>query len=201
MKTIPYPKEAGSIRLDFDGPRWTPAHEVQCLSWLAQQTNGAILEIGCNEGRTTRELALTNPDRLVIGIDYTGEDDTLCREQKGEKPTVIGRHAAMLPNVQLVNAKSTDLRDHLHRIVDNNPCIGLIFIDGDHSYRGVKEDSLLALDLFAGNNLGGLVIWHDCYDDAPAWVGVRAFLENEFAAKYEVERIEGTWLALLDLRL
>lgn len=204
MKIIPYPEQARSIRLDFEGPRWTPAHEIQCLCWFAQQTKGAILEIGCNEGRTTRELALTNPDRLVIGVDYTGSDDTLCQEQKGEKPTVVGRYAAMLPNVRFINAKSADLPIHFPNIADNDPSIGFIFIDGDHSYHGVKEDSELALEITVGNIAGGgpgtIIAWHDCYDNAPGWVGVKTFLEKELAPKYKLERIEGTWLALLDLR-
>jgi hypothetical protein len=201
MKTIPYPEQACSIQLDFDGPRWTPAHEVQCLCWLAQETTGAILEIGCNEGRTTRELALCNPGRLVIGVDYTGPDDTLCAEQKQEKPRVIGRHAAMLPNVKLINAKSGDLLNHLSGAGENEPSIGFIFVDGDHTHCGVQEDTSLALEILTGNGgNGGIIAWHDCYDDAPSWVAVKSFLENEVALSFPVERVENTWLAILDLR-
>jgi hypothetical protein len=206
MKTIPYPAPAREIVLDYHGPRWTCAYEVQLLCWLAQQTKGGILEIGCNEGRTTRELALANPHRFVMGVDYTGCDDTLCPEQKREKPhaTAVGRHANMLANVQVFDTKSAELPRVLPNIRDNQPPIGFIFIDGDHSYRGVKADTLLALDIIAGNIAegagGGIIAWHDCYDHAPGWVGVKSYLDKEIAPKFGGERVEGTWLAILDLR-
>jgi hypothetical protein len=197
MKTIPFPEEARRIAVDFSTPRWTPAHEVQCLCWLVQQTQGTIVEIGCNEGRTTRDLAVANPTRSVLAVDYAGADDTLCPEQKGEKPHAdrIGRVAAALPNVLIVHTKSSDLPEV------NRP-IGFVFIDGDHSYRGVKADTELALERVrtsATNPCGGIIAWHDCYDEGPAWVGVRRFLEAEMG-RYPIVRIEGTCLAMLDLR-
>jgi hypothetical protein len=207
MKIVPYPQAAKEIPLDYHGPRWTPAHEVQYLCWLAQQTQGGILEIGCNEGRTTRELALANPNRFVMGVDYTGPDDTLCPGQKGEKPAAefIGCHAQMLTNVQIFNTQSGHLANVLPDIRQNKPPIGFIFIDGDHSYRGVKEDTELALDILASNvataGVGGIIAWHDCYESAPEWVGVTSYLENEILAKFEVKRVEGTWLAILDMRI
>lgn len=200
MKTIPFPEEAKSIVLADDTFGFTAPDEVRCLCWLSKKTQGSILEIGCHEGRTTRELALANPDRFVIGVDYTGEEDFLCPEQKYEKPKSVGTLAASLPNVKLFDCKSSDFPDRW----DHTP-IGFIFVDANHTYDGVRTDTSVALEIMMGHvelgGHGGIIAWHDCYDNAPEWVGVKTFLQREIdLQKYEPKQIEGSYLAILDLR-
>jgi hypothetical protein len=178
VKTLPYPEEARAIRLDYNGPRWTAPHEVQLLCWLSQHTHGAILELGCNEGRTLRELALANPGRYCIGVDYSG-DSGMCREQQAERPPIdrIGFYAKDLgPMVSIHDQRSCEYLSHLRW-----PPLGFIFIDGNHSESGVSLDSNAGVDYFRKRGGSGLIVWHDCYDDGPPWVkvkGVLAKLEN-----------------------
>jgi len=165
MITIPYPAVARSLTLDYDGPRWTAPHEVQALCWLAKDATGGVLEIGCNEGRTLRELALACPQRPCLGIDYTGPDGGMCGAQANERPAPgrLGAHARDLANVQLADLRSRDLLPLLRL----KPRIGMIFIDGNHTYEGVKADTELAFDYFAERGTAGVIAWHDCYENGP----------------------------------
>ena len=142
IPTIPLPPESQSHPL-IGNPGWTPHHEVKYLCWLARQVTGDILEIGCNNGQTTLELAIACPDKTVYGCDWTGAP-TMCDSQRGEQPDParfceLARH---LPNVRVFNCKSEELA---YESLD----LGLIFIDGDHSYEGVKKDTEKALSYFA----------------------------------------------------
>ncbi len=60
-----------------------------------------------------------------------------------------------LPNVTHIEANSQTYDfDQLNNKFD------VIFIDGDHSYKGVKSDSINALKLLKDND--SVIIWHDC---------------------------------------
>ena len=73
--------------------------------------------------------------------------------------------------------------------------IDFLFIDGDHSHQGVRADTEVAFKLASK---GGVIAWHDCYPGAPAWVGVRKYLE-ELSDTFQIEQVQGTWLAVLRL--
>ncbi len=186
----PYPEEAKGIEL-FGKGGWTPKHEVRVLVWLARKTVGPMLEIGCNNGQTTREMAMRFPGRKVVGVDYTGDDFTMCMEQAGEgKPGKVAEMALGLPNVRALDMKSSNVNYFLIEP-------GLVFIDGDHSYTGVKVDTEKALDYFRASGKSGMIVWHDCCETHPSWVGVLDYLKREIAPFYQVRRVEGTWLAYL----
>lgn len=221
IPTIPLPPESQSHPL-IGNPGWTPHHEVKYLCWLARQVTGDILEIGCNNGQTTLELAIACPDKTVYGCDWTGAP-TMCDSQRGEQPDParfceLARH---LPNVRVFNCKSEELA---YESLD----LGLIFIDGDHSYEGVKKDTEKALSYFARKMqnaecrmqktatgspilhssfplLHSYIVWHDCYPEAPDWCGVWRYLQDllatpvselPFPTSLEIQRVAGTWLAV-----
>jgi hypothetical protein len=196
VKQVPFPYECSEIELPTSVPRWTPAHEVKVLCWLASQVDGDILEIGCNEGMTTRDLALHNPTKTVLAVDCCNTDDNVCSQQKWERPALesLGRHARELANVRLSHIKSTDIDYRRPEFAT----VRFIFIDGDHSYAGVKADSERALQHL--ERVGeGIIVWHDCYEGAPEWVGVQRYLETELVPSRSIERIDGTWLATFRL--
>jgi SAM-dependent methyltransferase len=194
VRTVPFPEECFLIPVDEAAPRFTAPHEVQALCWLARQTRGDILEIGCNEGRTTGDLARNNPDKRVFAVDYAGRDDTLCAGQKHEKPLAarIGHLARHLPNVTIRNLNSQQI--NLARKPLSS--VRFIFIDGDHSYAGVKADTELALAHLTRCR-EGTIVWHDFHDDAPEWLRVHEYLVREIAPFYRLDAIESTWLAVL----
>jgi hypothetical protein len=49
-------------------PGRTKPEEVKSIRWLAKQTSGNILEIGCNDGQTTLELATALLDTTVYAL-------------------------------------------------------------------------------------------------------------------------------------
>src|SRR5947209_8147448 len=130
MKEIELPPESQLVSL-FHKPGFTPPNEVKYLVWLARQTVGNILELGCHDGQTTIELAKGCLDKKVVGVDYTGSDVTLCPEQRWEKPDgeKIGRLVRGMSNVAIFDQKSADI-DYASFAC----AIGFIFIDADHSY-------------------------------------------------------------------
>lgn len=197
MIEIPLPHESQLLPL-VGQPGWTPAHEVKYLCWLARQVPGDILEIGCNNGQTTLELATACPDKTIYACDWTGEP-TMDLAQRGEQPPPerlceLARH---LPHVRVFNSPSADLA---YERLD----LGLIFIDGDHSYDGVRLDTEKALRYFAAHPAGErgtrYILWHDCYPEAPHWCGVWRYLGGLVASTgWALRRVQGTWLARLAL--
>lgn len=138
---------------------------IPIIETIHKYGTGNILEIGCNEGYTAALLANTFTDKTVYGIDFT-ELPAISPEQAREIPDVsrIGIHARKLSNVRVLLKDSAKL-DYF-TLSD----IGTVFIDGDHSYNGVKTDTEKALAYF--NSRGsGLIIWHDTYSGAPEWCG------------------------------
>jgi hypothetical protein len=70
------------------------------------------------------------------------------------------------------------------------PPADVIFIDGDHSARGVTHDTELAL---AAIKPGGTIIWHD-YHDMPV-VQVKPVIDKLVSQGRTIFRVEGTWIA------
>lgn len=64
----------------------------------------------------------------------------------------------------------------------------LVFVDADHSYEGVQNDTRQALKLVRP---GGVVVWDDYH---PSWLGVMRCLE-EFGKSLPIVHIQGTRLA------
>ncbi len=86
---------------------------------------GTGVEIGVDKGRTTFHL-LNNTDLKLYFIDpYIGRDDR-CQE--------ITEQLAKFPNANFLRMTSSEAANVVPDELD------FVFIDGDHSYEGVKED-------------------------------------------------------------
>jgi hypothetical protein len=192
MKTTRLPLECERIAIDESIGRLTPVQEVKYLCWRAQQVRGNIVEIGCNKGLTTRDLARTNPDKIIYAVDYFADDVDLPIEQHGEKPSpsdfcVYARH---IRNVVCIHAKSAGL--NYEALKD----VRFVFVDGNHNLAGVKADTEPALE-YLQKHRGGVLAWHDYYEGAPGWVGVKQYVDS---LDLPLERVEGTWLALAEVK-
>lgn len=189
-RIVQLPAESQKINVDETIPRLTSAREVKFLCWLAQGTEGNVVEIGCNKGLTTRDLALTNPTKFVYAVDYfvrrQDHDWQICERPSAEELCVYARH---LRNVVVLHADSAQL--NYEALVD----VDLIFIDGDHTFEGVRADTECALR-FLSERGHGTVVWHDYYETGPDWVGVKRYVDS---LDLEIVRVDGTWIALTRL--
>jgi len=147
-----------------------------------------VIEFGCNSGRTAKVLLREIFDiKEYVGVDVTPGYRTPCVVQQREIPTNPGAFA---------------LEDHRFSLIlrtrgtwDLNPAdlrtADVVFIDGDHSYHAVLNDTKLAKSIIRP---GGMIIWHD-YHQMPV-VEVRQVLDHlytDYGAK--IHHVENTWLA------
>ena len=171
--------------------------ERSILCHLAKGCGGNILEIGCHYGGTTQAVAESVPEKIVYAVDYVSTTPTMAPEQCHEMPHSdegIGHHAKHLANARIMQMNSFDLQ-----YSDFNN-IRMVFIDGDHSYKGVKTDSEKAMAHFNSTG-GGLILWHDYYDTDPTndWVGVKGYLHAELADHLPLYHLDTTWLVALPI--
>lgn len=177
---------------DDVGFPYTPQMDVKALIWLARQTRGNILEVGCNEGYTTYHLARAFPDRIVHGVDTT----TLLNlhpEQRHEVPRNVGRRARQLPNVSIFE------EDFASFDLNSVPDIGFVFIDADHTYEGAKRDTEKVFRFLDGRT-DAIVAWHDFASaeeesNHPGWLRVGKYVREELSDRLDIYRIHRTTVA------
>ena len=157
---------------------------------LAQPS--VVVEFGVNEGITANELLLRFVDiERYIGIDVPAEYvDEIWPQQRGEIPHEPGRLVNHDPRFELMIRRhgSLDLTP-----ADLPPC-DVAYIDGDHNYKVVMHDSLLARRIV---RQGGIIIWHDAANALTP--GVRRVLEELHGQGWAIKLVRTTWLAFMKL--
>src|SRR5262249_23043265 len=130
-------------------------------------TSGAIVEIGSYLGRATIALAqgISNQkDKLVYAVDPLKE--------KLQKTFLDNVHqSGMDKKIVPIFAPSVQASKSWQ-----NP-ISLLFIDGDHSYEGVRDDFLSWKSYLQE---GGLLVFHDSYFPGVAKLLNEIRTEREF---------------------
>jgi hypothetical protein len=109
-----------------------------------ERTPGHIVEIGTHLGHTAKEIATAFPTRSLFCVDC-------CAPEYGLKLEDIGSATKGMNNVAL-----TIMDSKLYAIPSGT---GVIFIDGDHTWEGVKADTENALRHYKTHQ--GLIVWHD----------------------------------------
>lgn len=140
-------RNRGILRLDFD--------EAAVLWRAAQQTRGDVLEIGRLLGGSTVLLAMATegsaPARRIVSLDIAPRHRAEC-EVFFARPGVRER---------------LDLRvGDSHRPLAGDERFGLLFIDGDHSYEGVRADTCAHWSRLTSAGPGGLAVFHDAIPNA-----------------------------------
>lgn len=157
LKHIELP-ESEIVHVQDFGRRPTSKNDVSTLLWLIKKhCNGNILEIGTWYGKTTYELAVRHPEKKVYTMDYMELDLNLSENEIKTRVKLkreIGAYAKSCENVVFLyeNSQIFDL-DSLHGV-------DFIFIDGNHSYEGVKTDTEKSIEYLRKNG-GGTIAWHD----------------------------------------
>lgn len=160
-----------AFQFRHNGIRFTPSQVREeitgFLKLLADHPPKTVLEIGTDKGGTFFLLARSaRPDALIVSLD-------LPAGQGYAYPTwrepLYRSFAREQQRIELVRDDSHSPRtvEKIRRVLDGRP-LDVLFIDGDHSYEGVKQDFEMYSPLVAK---GGLVAFHDIVDGVAVHVG------------------------------
>lgn len=123
-----------------------------------------ICEVGVFTGQFSRVLWTTKPSELVLidifeGINISGNQDgcNVVSADLGKSYEFLKKASEGLP-IKILKGRSEEILPTF-----KDEWFDMIYIDGDHSYEGVKRDLLLALKK---TKRGGLLLLHD-YDINP----------------------------------
>lgn len=152
-----------------------------------------VVEFGVNEGRTAKAILDNVADvARYVGIDVLPGYVTAKAVQRREVPLQAGHMVSKNDRrfrLSVTPRGSFDLSaDDLSALA--NGLIDVAFIDGDHGWRGVLHDTLLAQQVVRP---GGMIIWHDYH--GLGTVDVREVVEVFAANGRNIQHVAGTWLA------
>lgn len=121
-----------------------------------------ILEFGTLLGQTTYYLARALPDARIVTVDLPA--DQLAQE----RDPYIGFRYAGTPEADRIE----EIRVNSRRfdVGDLRGTMDAVWIDGDHSYEGVRNDTEKAFEALGP---GGAIFWHDF---APKTMGIVDFI-------------------------
>jgi len=162
--------------------------ELDVLTALVKSVNPVrVIEFGCNIGRTAAVLLREiHSIKQYVGIDVPLGYVPNCAVQKLEVPVHPGqlvendyRFSLLLRQNGTLDIEPDDLR-----------YANAVFIDGDHSYKCVMHDTILATKILAP---GGIIVWHDYHELGT--VQVKEALEELQDMGRKIIHVEGTWLA------
>jgi len=139
-----------------------------------------IFEFGTYRGQTTCGLAAVCQDAQVYSLNLPPEADP-------RYAPYIGMYIKDSPDRDRINQIFSD-----SRTFDTQPyrqLMDYIFIDADHSYEGVKNDTEKALQLLKP---GGVIVWHDYAAKSP---GVLDYIA-EFSQQRPLFHLRKTCLAV-----
>ena len=144
-----------------------PSELAEFLRFLSERTYQTVVEIGTAQGGMLGALChMAADDALIVSIDLPGGDldDTLkaeaedARYGKRDTSTMAG-YRRPGQRIEFLQMDSHDVatRSWMERILDGR-AVDLLFIDGDHTYEGVRQDWEMYRQYVGA---GGLVGFHD----------------------------------------
>jgi len=134
--------------------------ELEMFAGFLQQRKPAkvVVEIGTARGGTLWFWCqFAAHDALIISVDLPGGDFGGGYTVE-DVPRLLG-HARAGQDIQLLagNSHSQKMLEKVEELLDGLK-VDLLFIDGDHSYEGVKKDWEMYSPLV---KKGGIVVFHD----------------------------------------
>jgi cephalosporin hydroxylase len=176
-------------------PSWQiPSEVAGFLRTLQAEPPRTVLEIGTAQGGTLFLLTrVAAPDALLVSVD-------LRRGQFGGgyprwRVPLYRSFAREAQRVELVLGDSHEphTRDRIHSLLDGRD-LDLLFVDGDHTYEGVRQDFN---DYSPLVRPGGLVAFHDIVPGGPGKHGdpggVPIFWSELKATRSDVSELVEDW--------
>jgi predicted O-methyltransferase YrrM len=131
---------------------------IEFLNYITKIKVNIVLEIGTANGGTFFLFSrIANRSAELLSIDCYPSSN--CRGYPDYKIPLYRSFACSNQKVHLLRANSHDPKtlESIKRILEGKK-IDLIFIDGDHSYDGVKKDFKMYFPLVRE---GGIIAFHD----------------------------------------
>lgn len=167
------------------------------LEWLAKEASlrRIIVEVGSWKGRSTKALAMATPG-VIYAIDHW---------LGSENERVDGhKEAVMIGQKEMINTFKKNLEPEfsIGKVVplvcdsSNGPklmqavgirSIGMVFIDGNHTYESVKKDISSWKELVPS---GGLICGHDYHE---SWPGVIKAVNEAFGGRHSIAKNTTIW--------
>lgn len=150
--------------------------DIEALAALLLALKPArIFEIGTYKGASSEMMLRLLPQARVISIAFVNPDKT--RQFNNDELPAAEVGALVSPGNR---DRFTQLIGDSHQIdpdgfVRDHGQMDLVFIDGDHSREGVRQDTDLARAILAP---GGAIAWHDA-NPKRRYIGSRLFLEQD----------------------
>lgn len=157
---------------------WLFPEEGQLLQKYVQLTPHDILELGCYKGKSTVYMAqVIQGDKCLFSVDTFMSDNTT--KNREDTLDIYLSNVKEYPMVYPL-ASTTQHIAKIFKHYDRTDDIGLLFIDADHSYEGVKHD-FNNFSQYVPN--GGFVIFHDAWGEngeeiSTPWPGVTRFVQE-----------------------
>jgi cephalosporin hydroxylase len=181
--------------LIWHGGRLRPTQATEEILWLLERVQQlrprTVVEIGTDEGGTlflwTRVAA---PDALLVAVDarplgLLGRFSAYAIVRRG-----LARHDQRIELLMPVDSQSPATVERARGLTAGRP-VDYLFIDGDHSYEGVKRDFELWSPLVRS---GGIIAFHDMKPDHPDGVPrLWAELKERFETEERVSATEPSY--------
>jgi len=142
-------------------PIFIAEEEIPVFCHFVSLAENILVDVGAGWGTSAFLMLVNAPqDALIFSIDsFIGDTikpwkratEKMCRENVERALTTIGKIDA-LQRWKLLPQSSHQIITHWNQEVD------LVYIDGDHLYKGVKQDFK---DWFKFVKLGGIILIHD----------------------------------------
>jgi predicted O-methyltransferase YrrM len=169
--------------------------ELLEFATLVQQLRPrALLEIGTRNGGTFFVLCrLADPDATVISLDLPG--GMFGGGYDNYRIPVLRRMKKPGQKLHLLRANShaVETSRHVEQVLRDGP-LDLLFIDGDHTYEGVKQDFEMYSPFVRP---GGIIAFHDIVQGREELVGEVERFWNEIKAGYRhreiIEHRQQSW--------
>jgi len=162
------------IRLRRSVRGWLSTRDAQLLYELARSgpRRGSIVEIGSAFGLSTIVLARGLRDGKRDGVVWTMDTHTFYESEAQLRSNI--KNSGLGERIRAQTVSSVDAAT-----VDAGLEIRMLYIDGLHTYEGVKADIENWLPRVVP---GGVVVFDDYYDERPA-IGVRRAVDEMLAGR------------------
>jgi predicted O-methyltransferase YrrM len=158
--------------------------ELSELLWLVEElAPQTVLEIGTYAGGTLYCLCrLAQPDATIVSIDKPmGRFGGHYTDERAEEMQMLFPREQQALKLIQDDSQLPSTLERLEGILDGRK-LDLLFIDGDHTYEGVKSDFEMYSPLVRE---GGMIVFHDILDHGPDSGCEVATYWNEIRDDYE----------------